>query len=115
MKPVPVPSLLSIRETIAELMRAGDASLPLAARKLGMSSRSLQRQLAASGSSFSELVAEVRLKTACQLLVQSDLSLAAIAGRLGYRGPSSFSRSFMRLMRIQPTVYRRQKSGFHRA
>lgn len=106
---IPVPSRSSIRATIAILMCDGDACLLQAARQLGLSPRSLQRQLSDIGTSFRELVAEVRLDTACHLLSQSDLSLATIASRLGYRGPSSFSRSFMRLMKIQPAVYRRQQ------
>jgi AraC-like DNA-binding protein len=90
-------------------MHDGEASLPKAALALGLSPRSLQRRLSDTGTSFSELVAEVRLDTACHLLRESDLSLATIASRLGYRGPSSFSRSFMRLMKIQPATYRRQQ------
>jgi len=111
MKTAPVPSRSSILAVIATSMRTGDASLPQAARRLGVSTRTLQRRLTAAGTSFSELVAEVRLDTACHLLAESDLSLAAIATRLGYTGPSSFSRSFRRLMKIQPAVYRRQHAA----
>jgi AraC-like DNA-binding protein len=74
-----------------------------------MSARSLQRHLAAIGTSYSEIVAEVRLETACHLLVESDERLSDIALRLGYAGPSSFSRTFVRLMKIQPIIYRRQQ------
>lgn len=109
MKKALIPSRPIIRATIATLMHQGDVSLPRAAKQLGISARTLQRGLSAAGTSFSELVAEVRLDTACHLLTQSDLSLATIACRLGYRGASSFSRSFMRLMKIQPAAYRRQR------
>ncbi|WP_458758494.1 helix-turn-helix domain-containing protein [Afipia sp. TerB] len=109
MKPVPVPSRYSVRATIAALLRHGDASLQQAARRLGISPRSLQRHLTGMGTSYSELVAEVRLDTACHLLAESDQSLSSIAHRLGYSGPSSFSRTFMRLMKVQPAVYRRQQ------
>jgi AraC-like DNA-binding protein len=63
------------------------------------------------GTSYSEIVAEVRLDTACYLLAESDQSIASIAGRLGYSGASSFSRTFMRLMKIPPIVYRRQQAA----
>jgi len=46
------------------------------------------------GTSHSEPIAKVRLETAC---------------RLGFAGPGSFSRSFMRLTRVQPIVHRRQR------
>jgi AraC-like DNA-binding protein len=76
---------------------------------LDISPRSLQRHLTEMGTSYSVLLAEVRLDTACRLLTESELSIAEIAYRLGYSGPSSFSRIFMRLMKIQPAVYRRQR------
>jgi len=91
------------------LLREGDASLPHAARRLGLSSRSLQRHLTGMGTSYSEIVAEVRLDMADRLLADSDQSISSIAYRLGYAGPSSFSRTFMRLMKVQPIVYRRQR------
>ena len=112
MKPVRLPSRYSVRAAIAASLRDGDASLRRIARQLGISSRSLQRHLAGTGTSYSELVAEVRLDTACHLLVQSNESISDIALRLGYAGASSFSRIFMRLMKIQPVAYRRQhRSG----
>jgi AraC-like DNA-binding protein len=93
---------------IATLLRDGDVSLRSTAQRLGISPRSLQRQLTAIGTSYSNLVAEVRLDAACHLLAEGELSIADIAYRLGYSGPSSFSRIFMRVMKIQPSVYRRQ-------
>jgi transcriptional regulator GlxA family with amidase domain len=59
------------------------------------------------GTSYSELVAEVRLDTACELLVQSDERICDIAVRLGFSSASSFNRTFTRLMKIQPGAYRR--------
>jgi AraC-like DNA-binding protein len=109
MKPVPVPSQYSVRATIAALLRHGDASLLRTAQRLGISSRSLQRHLTRMGTSYSEMIAEVRLDTACHLLTESDQSISSIADSLGYSGVSSFSRTFMRLMRVQPGVYRRQQ------
>jgi transcriptional regulator GlxA family with amidase domain len=63
------------------------------------------------GTSYSEMVAEVRLDTACHLLVASNERISEIALRLGYAGGSSFSRTFMRLMKIRPVIYRRQQTN----
>lgn len=109
MKPVPVPSQYSIRATISSLLRHGDASLQHTAQRLGISPRSLQRHLTGLGTSYSEIVAEVRLDTACHLLAESDQRISNIAQSLGYSGASSFSRIFMRLMKVQPITYRRQQ------
>ncbi|WP_081881749.1 AraC family transcriptional regulator [Bosea sp. LC85] len=108
MKLVHLPSRYVVRAAIAESLQHNGASLQCIASQLGVSARSLQRHLAEIGTSYSEVVAEVRLDTACHLLVQSNERISDIALRLGYAGASSFSRTFMRLMKVQPVTYRRQ-------
>jgi AraC-like DNA-binding protein len=55
------------------------------------------------------MLAEVRLNIACRLLVDSSKPLSDIAKFLGYSNASSFSRIFVRLMKVQPVVYRQQQ------
>lgn len=52
---------------------------------------------------------EVRLTIACRLLADPNKRLSDIAKFLGYTNASSFSRTFVRLMKIQPIVYRRRR------
>ncbi|OSI23403.1 MULTISPECIES: helix-turn-helix domain-containing protein [Bradyrhizobium] len=111
MKRVWTPSRYAVRGAIAASLRESGSTLPHTARRLGISTRSLQRRLAEMGTNYAELVAEVRLDTACHLLVESDERIADIAARLGFAGASSFSRSFVRWMKIQPVAYRRQQSA----
>lgn len=61
------------------------------------------------GTSHSEMLAEIRLNVACRLLADSSKRLSDIAKFLGYTNASSFSRTFVRLMKVQPVVYRRQQ------
>lgn len=109
MKPVRMPSRHAVRAAITASLQHGGASLQRTANQLGVSARSLQRHLGETGTSYSVMVAEVRLDAACRLLVESNARISDIALRLGYAGPSSFSRTFMRLMKIQPVIYRRQQ------
>jgi len=111
MKRVLAPSLYAIRAVIAASLRNGHATVPRTARQLGIGSRSLQRHLAEFGTSYSEVLAEVRLDTACHLLVESDYRIVDIAERLGFADASSFNRTFQRLMKIQPGAYRKQQSA----
>ncbi|WP_131867225.1 MULTISPECIES: helix-turn-helix transcriptional regulator [unclassified Bradyrhizobium] len=111
MKRVSTPSRYAVRAAIAASLRQDRAVLPQTAHRLGISARSLQRRLAEMGTTYAELVAEVRLDTACHLLAESDENIADIAARLGFAGASSFSRNFARLMKIQPIAYRRQQSN----
>jgi AraC-like DNA-binding protein len=99
-----------VRAAIAASLYHGDAALQRTALQLGMSPRSLQRHLAGMGTSYSDMVAEVRLDTACHLLLESEERISEIALRLGYAGTSSFSRVFMRWTKIQPVIYRRQRA-----
>ena len=108
MKPIQIPCRYSVRAAIAASLCHGDTALQRTALQLGMSPRSLQRHLAGMGTSYSDMVAEVRLDTACHLLLESNERISDIALRLGYAGTSSFSRVFMRLTKMQPAIYRRQ-------
>jgi AraC-like DNA-binding protein len=108
MKRIYAPSRYAIRAAIAASLSICGAKLPSTASQLKMSARSLQRRIAEIGSTYSELVDEVRLDTACHLLAQSDERVADIAARLGFAGASGFSRTFLRLTKIRPAVYRRQ-------
>ena len=47
--------------------------------------------------------------TYSQVLEEPGNRLADIAKFIGYTNASSFSRTFVRLMKIQPVVYRRQQ------
>ncbi len=101
---VPLPTL---RGVIAQSLRGGKPSLTHASGVLGLSARSLQRQLAGRGLSFSHLVDEVRYMQACELLAQGELRLYEIARRLGYANAGSFTRAFERWADMTPSRYRR--------
>jgi AraC-like DNA-binding protein len=109
MRAVRLPSFQAVRATIITSLRQNDATLDSTARALKISSRTLQRHLGRMGTSHSEILADVRLNIACRLLVDSRKPLSDIAKFLGYSNASSFSRTFVRLMKIQPVVYRRRQ------
>jgi AraC-like DNA-binding protein len=111
MRAVRLPSSKAVRAAIVTSLRHGDATLDSTAQALKISGRTLQRHLERMGTSHSKLLAEVRLQIACHLLADSSKRLSDIAKFLGYTNASSFSRSFARLMKIQPVVYRRQQRG----
>jgi AraC-like DNA-binding protein len=109
MRAVRLPSSRIVRAAIVASLRHGDTTLDSTAHALKISGRTLQRHLGRMGTSHSEMLAEVRLNIACRLLADSSKRLSDIAKFLGYTNASSFSRSFARLMKIQPVVYRRQQ------
>lgn len=111
MKLVLMPSRQAVRAAIAASLQHNGAPLHDTASHLGVSARSLQRHLSMIGSSYSEIVAEVRLEIACRLLTETDEHISRIALSLGYASASSFNRIFMRMMKVQPGAYRRQSGS----
>ena len=89
------------------LERQGDyPSLSEMAKDLYMSNRTLIRKLKAQGTSYQMLLDDVRQELAVWYLRQSDLSVEAIAERLGYRDTSNFSRTCKRWFGLTPRAIR---------
>jgi AraC-like DNA-binding protein len=87
-------------------VKGKDLSLEYFANALGVSTRTLKRQLAAEGASFSTLVDEERRARATYLLGSPEISLKDIADRLGYANLANFTRAFARWTGQTPTAYR---------
>jgi AraC-like DNA-binding protein len=72
----------------------------------GMSSRTFQRQLKEEGTSFSDLLADVRRSETLKRLKERDVTIAAIAADLGYSDQATFARAFRRWTGIPPSRFR---------
>ena len=78
----------------------------MVALQLGISTRTLQRQLAAKDLTHSQLLNQTRIAKACQLLAQKDLHISEIAQKTGFATPSAFSRAFQAWTGKSPRVFR---------
>ncbi len=76
------------------------------ARHLNTSERTLKRRLQAEGTSFRLLLESRRRGLALELLRERELSLSAIAERLGYADLSSFSQAHKRWHGVSPRTLR---------
>ncbi|NLG74704.1 MAG: AraC family transcriptional regulator [Xanthomonadaceae bacterium] len=81
------------------------------AAKLGTTRRSLQRRLAAHGTTFHRLAEETLLRRAENLLRHDKESVTEIALSLGYHDPAHFTRAFRRWKGTTPTAYRAALAG----
>src|SRR5687767_6594791 len=81
------------------------------ARRLGVSSRSMQRYLSSEGVTFEGLLDGKRKQLAEQYLEDKGRSVAEVALLLGYGHPSSFHRAFRRWTGRTP----RSRAGSPRA
>ena len=95
------------RELLRSALLAGRPSLPKIGLALGLHPRTLQRRLRAEGTSYRELLNEVRLELACLQLTEDHSSIARIAERLGYGATAAFTKAFHRWAGVPPSAYRK--------
>lgn len=97
-----------VKRRIQQLLGSGDVSAERIAAPMNISSRHLRRKLSQEGTSYEQLVDEVRRDAAVRMITGGELSLTSIAYELGFLDPSSFTRAFRRWTDMSPTAFRRQ-------
>jgi AraC-like DNA-binding protein len=95
--------------------QGGCRSLEEVAAELHQSTRTLKRQLATHGASFSTLRDDELRERALVLLRSSELTLTEIALRLGYSNVTNFERAFRRWTTTSPAEWRRTGDRVDRA
>jgi AraC-like DNA-binding protein len=95
-----------VRELIDVFLPLGRCSTVHVARNLGMTQRTLHRQLAAEGQSFSSLLDDTRAALAERYLAADRYSLTEVSELLGFTAPSAFSRWFRQQFGVSPTQWR---------
>jgi AraC-like DNA-binding protein len=96
-----------VRRTLRVLLLRGLHAGDDVAQMLSMHRRTLNRRIKAEGSTFQQLLDEVRFAVARQLLAGTDISLDDVAAMLGYSGVSPFMRAFRRWTGSTPGGWRR--------
>lgn len=91
------------------VMRNGDGrhvGMDLAARRLGLSTRSLSRRLKDAELGYAKLSRFVRLRTACIHLAQGDRRMDEVAFLSDYADRHHMARDFRRMAEVTPTGMR---------
>ena len=91
---------------VQKLLPNGPARRRDVAKKLAMSTRTLARKLACEGTTFEDVVDELRRSLALQYIRTPSISLSQIAWLLGYEGSNSFNHAFRRWTGGPPSVAR---------
>ena len=105
---------LFVRSARGALMRAladGSASLEHLAAELRVSPRTLRRRLDEHGSSYKNLLDELRRDLAFYCVEQTDEPIEGVASRLGFTEPSTFYRAFKRWSGTTPAAHREHAQG----
>lgn len=96
--------IFQLYDTQPALLAQGGVSELAAA--LGMPQRTLQRRLETLGTTHRQLVADLRVRKAKQLLANADLRLDDVARQLGFSDGRSFAASFKRWTGFTPRGWR---------
>jgi AraC-like DNA-binding protein len=105
---LPQPDLMEkLRRSLRVLLLSGVMSGDAIADMLAMHRRTLNRRLKAQGTTFREVLEDVRFEAARQLLDGTHMTLDDIAAALAYAGVSPFTRAFRRRSGTAPGEWRR--------
>ncbi|MEX3936981.1 AraC family transcriptional regulator [Paraburkholderia phymatum] len=102
----PDSTALEVRKAIYLLLPLEQATVELVARHLGVSVRTLQRQLKSSGTSFSDQVEEVRRELAVRYMSNPRYPIGRVASLLGYAQQGSFTNWFVANFQMTPRDWR---------
>lgn len=97
------------KKLITRSLRHGEPTVHLLAAATGCSARTMQRRLAADGTSFSRLLDDVRRELAMKELKNSSKQVGLIAAELGYSGRPAFVRAVRRWFGLSPRQVRKPK------
>ena len=105
--PAPQPPVIAqIREAIMIELATSGAELARVAKRLAMSTRTVQRRLEEHGTSYQDVVDDVRGAMARAPLRDRARSIIDVAFELGYADLKSFYRAFRRWTNTTPAEYR---------
>lgn len=102
----------SVTEDVIRLIRGllptGQCSNATIASHLSLHKRTLQRRLAAEGTSYEQLLTAERQAIAKSYLMEPNMKLSQISGLLGYSEQSAFNRACKDWFGTTPRSYRKQ-------
>jgi AraC-like DNA-binding protein len=105
--PAPQPPVIAqIREAIMIELATSGAELARVAKRVAMSTRTVQRRLEEQGTSYQDVVDDVRAAMARALLRDRTRSIIDVAFELGYADLKSFYRAFRRWTNTTPAEWR---------
>ncbi len=100
-----------IRRAAMLLLPHGSCSIEQVSKHLGLVCRTVQRRLADEGTSFSDVINELRVELADRHVSGSDRPLTEVAAMLGFSSPSSLSRWYQAQFGCSPSQARTKARG----
>ncbi|OWU72789.1 helix-turn-helix transcriptional regulator [Marinibacterium profundimaris] len=95
-----------LRTMVQPYLAEGRTDVAFVAEMAGVSTRTLQRRLMTSGTSYSRILQEARFELARARLSDPGLKVIDVAMIAGYESPQHFTRAFRRFTGVTPSEYR---------
>lgn len=95
-----------VRNVITAEFRGGEPSLERIADQLGLTPRTLQRKLQELGTSYNDVLDQMRRQLAMRYLREPQMAICEVAYLLGFSESSSFHRAFKRWTGVTPKEFR---------
>lgn len=105
-KAIPKTFVETVANTIEQQLLEGYMSIEVTASALGLGPRTIQRRLSEDGLTYRQLLTEVRMGRARDLLAEHEVTVKRIGRELGYSSPQQFTRAFKKRFEITPQEYR---------
>lgn len=100
-----------VRRLLRSSLLRGETRASEIAAALDVHPRALRRHLAAEGTTFKDVLGEVRLGAAQELLAVTDMSAGDIASALSYANQPAFNDAFRRWCGVTPQQWRKDWRG----
>jgi len=99
----------AVENEAQKLLHHGKAKRHRVAKSLGHSERTLTRKLADEGTTYEQVLDQLRQSLARQYIKEQGVSFSQIAWLLGYEGSASFNHAFRRWTGRSPSLARNEK------
>lgn len=97
-----------VRKLLTQSLGTAPADIAVVSRRLQTHPRTLQRRLAAAGTSFDKILDDVRRGTAHRLITTTDLPFSQVTAMIGLTEQSALSRAARRWFGTSPRELRRR-------
>jgi len=95
-----------VRRIVIEQLRGGEVTMEFMAARVAMSVPTLRRRLDDEGTTFSQIVDEIRKELAEHYLREPSVAVSEVAFLLGFSSESAFHRAFRRWTGVAPSEFR---------
>lgn len=91
-----------------------EISLEMLARKVGLNKTALCKHFKKStGTTIFNMLQRIRIENACRLLIETNLTIAQVAVKVGYRNISVFNEQFKKVVSTSPSNFRANIINFN--